>query len=83
MSCQQHKHHPKKITVIKKNDLMWKNIEAAIEALSLYPSHQQQGAKEQPLSLPKSNWVGLIWFFLAVALGYGAVCKPVAGNFRD
>lgn len=46
--------------IIKKNDLMWKNIERAIEVLSLHPPHQQQGAKEQPLSLPKPNWVKLI-----------------------
>lgn len=50
----------KKIIIIKKNDLMWKNIEAAIEVLSLYPPQQQQGAKEQPLILPKSNWVRII-----------------------
>lgn len=48
------------IIIIKKNDLIWKNIEIAIEVLSLYPPHQQQGAKEQRLSLPKSNWVRLI-----------------------
>lgn len=49
-----------RIIIIKKNDLMWKNTETAIEVLSLYPPNQQQGAKEQPLSLPKSNGVRLI-----------------------
>lgn len=49
-----------RIIIIKKNDLMWKNTETAIEVLRLYPPHQQQGAKEQPLSLPKSNGVRLI-----------------------
>lgn len=35
-----------RIIIIKKNDLMWKNTETAIEVLRLYPPHQQQGAKE-------------------------------------